>query len=89
LAAAALDNAGIDTAKRIRVARATADATAGANDITQTNGPQLIEANTDKIVYEITFDLPDDGVILDYDDTAELPDAAIADVTTKPNCYPT
>jgi hypothetical protein len=51
-------------------------------------------ANEEEIVYEITFDLPDDRIIPDYNDTAELPDvaiadAAIADVTTKPNCYPT
>ncbi len=89
LAAVALENAGIDTAKRIRAARATADAAAKANAITQTNGPPLIEVNEDEIVYKIAFDLPDDGIIPDYDDTAELPDAAIADVTTKPNRYPT
>jgi hypothetical protein len=85
LAAAALDNAGIDTAKQIRAARATTDAAAGANGITQTNGPRLIEANKDKIVYEIMFDLPDDGVILDSNDIAELPNVAIAEVTIKPS----
>ena len=89
LAAAALDNAGIDTAKHIRVARATADVAAGAHATTQAEGPRLIEANEDKIVYEITFDLPDDGIIPDYNDAAELPDVAIMDVATATNCYPT
>ncbi len=89
LAAAALDNAGIDTAKQIRAARATSDLAARAHATTQAEGPRLIKANEDKIVYEITFDLPDDRIIPDYNDTAELPDAAIADGDTATNRHPT
>jgi hypothetical protein len=88
LAAAALDNAGIDTAKQIRTARATADVVARAHATTQAKGPQLIEVNEDKIMYEITFDLQDDGIIPDYNDAVELPDAAIVDGDTATNCYP-
>ncbi len=39
LATAALDNAGIDTAKQIRAARATADVAARAHATTQAKGP--------------------------------------------------
>ncbi len=39
-------------------------------------------------MYEITFDLPDDGIIPDYNDAAELPDVAIADGDTTTNRYP-
>ncbi len=56
LAMAALDNAGIDPNMRIR----------GANNYINNNanqqGPAFVEANQDKIVYEITFDLPDAGL---------------------------
>ncbi len=89
LAAAALENAGIDTTEQIRVARATADMAAGAHAATQAKRPQLVETNKDEILYEITFDFPDDGIILDYNDTAEFPDATIADVATTTHCYPT
>ncbi len=72
LATTALDNAGIDTAEWIRAARATADVAARVDAITQTDCPWLIKATKDKIVYEIMFDLSDDGIIPDYDDPAEL-----------------
>jgi hypothetical protein len=62
---------------------------AGAGNITQTNNPWLIEANKDKIVYEITFDLPDEGIIPVYADTAELPDATTVVNTAETSCYPT
>ncbi len=88
LAAAALDNAGINTTKQIRAARATADVAAKAHATTQAKGPRLIEANEDKIVYEIKFDFPDDGIISDYNAPAELPDAAITDGDTATNHYP-
>ncbi len=39
LAVAALDNAGINTAKQIRVARATADVAAKVHATTQAEGP--------------------------------------------------
>jgi hypothetical protein len=59
LAAAALDNAGINTTKRIHAAR---DCVAAAAAAAKTAGPRLVEAEEDKIVYEITFDLPDAGL---------------------------
>jgi hypothetical protein len=54
LAAAALENAGIDPQDRLRSAQAAVDAPPG---------PTLIEADADKIMYEITFDLPDAGLV--------------------------
>jgi hypothetical protein len=52
LAATALNNAGIDPQDRLCAARAAAGRT----------GPILVEAKDNKIVYEITFDLPDAGL---------------------------
>ncbi len=52
LAAAALDNAGIDPQDCLCAARAAAGRT----------GPILVEAEDDEIVYAITFDLPDAGL---------------------------
>ena len=57
LAAAALDNAGINPIERIQAARDCVAAVAAA-----TSGPRLVEADEDEIVYEITFDLPDAGL---------------------------
>ncbi len=54
LAAAALDNAGIDANQRIQAAAQRANAAPG---------PALIEADDNKIVYEITFEMPDDGLV--------------------------
>ena len=34
-------------------------------------GPTLIEANNNEIVYEITFDMPDDGLLADNDVLAD------------------
>ncbi len=63
LAAVALENAGIDAAKQIWAAKAAADAAARAGVIAaQPNNPCLIEANEDKIVYKITFDMPVRGL---------------------------
>jgi hypothetical protein len=56
LASAALDNAGIDTGDRLRAARAAADGAAQ-------NGPRIVEAEPDEIMYDITFNLPDAGLI--------------------------
>jgi hypothetical protein len=90
LAAVALENAVIDATKQIQVARAAADAGARAGVIAaQPNDTRLIETNKDKIMYEITFDLPEEGIIPAYDNIAELPDAATADVASKTGCYPT
>jgi hypothetical protein len=68
LTAGALENAGIDTAKQIWVARAAADAAVRMGVIAaQPSSPRLIEANEDKIVYEITFGIPDKGINPAYD----------------------
>ncbi len=53
LAGAALHNAGIDANEMIRKAQ---------GEHVQATGPALIEADEDKIVYELTFDLPDAGL---------------------------
>ncbi len=65
LAAAALENAGIDPQDRLRFAQAAVDAPPG---------PTLIEADADKIMYEITFDLPNTrlvgpGIVPNYNAT--------------------
>ncbi len=63
LAAVALANTGIDTKDCLRAARAAAEAAAAAQ--IQVSGSQrLIEADPDKIVYEITVELPDAGLNL-------------------------
>ncbi len=55
-AAAALDNAGIDPNVRIQ------GASNHINNNADQRGPSFIEADQDKIMYEITFDLPDAGL---------------------------
>ena len=57
LAAAALDNAGINANERLQAAAQRASVVAA--------GPAPIEADNNEIVYEITFDMPDDGLIPD------------------------
>jgi hypothetical protein len=54
LAVAALENSGIDPQDRLRSAQAAVDAPPG---------PTLIEADADKIVYKITFHLPNAGLV--------------------------
>jgi hypothetical protein len=54
LAARALDNANINPAAHLRAARA-----AEAQPVAP--GPTLIDANEDKIIYKLTFNLPDAG----------------------------
>ncbi len=56
LAATALDNAGIDPDVRLR------DATNQVGNVPESQDPALIEPDQDKVVYEITFDLPDAGL---------------------------
>ena len=63
LAAAALDNAGIDTADRLRAARVAADAAAAAPIRPQQDGPRLIEAEPNEIMYAIIVELPDAGLL--------------------------
>ena len=53
LAAAALNNAGINAQDHQQAAQQRPE---------PTNGPALIEADNDKIVYKITFDLPNAGL---------------------------
>jgi hypothetical protein len=40
-------------------------------------------------MYKLMFNLPDEEIILAYDDVSELPNAATADVAAKTSCYPT
>ncbi len=55
LVARALDNANIDPAAHLRAAHVVE-----AQPVTP--GPNLIDADEDKIIYELTFDLPDAGL---------------------------
>ncbi len=68
LAAAALDNVGINTVAWLRAARDLADA-ATIGIAPQNPRAALVEADEDKIVYEITFNLPDAGLELDIEPT--------------------
>jgi hypothetical protein len=93
LAAAALANAGIDTADQLRAARVATDAVAAA-PIWQFDGPHLVKAKPDKIVYEITVELPDAGLLPSM--VPNAPNKPVApppndDVTivTSPRQYPT
>ena len=67
LAAVALDNAGINPQDHLhaaQVAHTVAEAArAAAAAAFKHRGPALVEANQDEILYEITFDLPDAGLI--------------------------
>ncbi len=92
LAAAALDNAGIDTADRLRTARVAA-AAAVAVPLQPQDGPCLIEAKPDKMVHEIIVELPDAGLLLGL-----VPDAPNEPIAlpnndpipaTSPQQYPT
>ncbi len=66
LAAAALDNAGINADECIQAAQRDAnERMQAAAQCALDPGPTLIEANNNKIVYEITFDMPDDGHLVD------------------------
>ncbi len=68
LAAAALDNAGINTVARLSAERDLADA-AAIEIAPQNPRAALVEANEDKIVYKITFNLPDAGLKPDIEPT--------------------
>ena len=63
LAAAALDNAGINTADRLRAARVAAEAATVAPLRPQQDDPCLIEADPGEIVNEIVVELPDAGLL--------------------------
>ena len=66
LTAAALHSTGINADNKVQAARALALADA------ERGGPALVEADEDKIVYKITFNLPD---------TSPLPPNAVLHVT--------
>ncbi len=68
LAAAVLDNAGIETVAWLRATRDLADA-AAIGIAPQNPRAALVEADEDRIVYEITFDLPDAGLEPDIEPT--------------------
>jgi hypothetical protein len=57
LAAAALHNTGIDTEEQLRAAREAA-----SDAPVDVHRPTVVEADEDKIVNKITFDLPDAGL---------------------------
>jgi hypothetical protein len=67
LAAAALNNPGIDAGERIQAAQRAANERmqAAAHHAHLNPGPALIEGNDDEIVYEITFNMPNDGLLAD------------------------
>ena len=82
IAAAALHSAGIDGDETIRAGRARA--LAAAHVVQQ--GAAVIEADENELVYEITFDIPDEGVLQmplgeDRDDTS-IPVIALDDDET-------
>jgi hypothetical protein len=82
MAAAALHNAGIDDNKTIQAGRARALAAAHAVQ----GGAALVEANENELVYEITSDVPDKGLLQlplgeDRDDTS-IPVIALNDDET-------
>jgi hypothetical protein len=96
VASAALANAGIDTADQLRAARMAADA-AGAAPIwqfDQLDGPHLVEAEPDKIVYEIIVELPNAGLfpsMVPYapNELVTPPPDDDATIVTSPRQYPT
>jgi hypothetical protein len=96
LASAALANAGIDTADQLRAARVAVDAAAAApiRQFDQLDGPRLVEAEPDKIVYKITVELPDTGLLpgmVPYtpDELVAPPLDDDATIVTSPRRYPT
>ncbi len=65
LASAALTNAGIDTADQLRASRVAAEAAAAAPiwQFDQLDDPRLVKVEPHKIVYKITVELPDVGLL--------------------------
>jgi hypothetical protein len=65
LAVAALENAGIDMRDCLHAAQDSAEgAGGGLPGLAPANTPQVIEAKLNKIVYDITFELPNAGLLL-------------------------
>ncbi len=83
LAAAALDNAVVNTVAWLRTVRDLVDA-AAIGIAPQNPRAALVEANKDKIVYKITFDLPDAGLEPDIEPTVppvQLGNATVVNAT--------
>jgi hypothetical protein len=85
LAAVALENAGISLIDRLLMARDLALVTAQPGGA---KGTALVEANDNKIIYEITFDLLDAGLIpndipAEQGDVTFLSDTPTNATTTK------
>ena len=84
LAAAALNSVGINAKEPVQAAQRKANERmqAAAQHANLDPGPTLIKGNNDKIVYEITFDMPDDGLLADSvvlaDDTIPATDTVHA-----------
>ncbi len=94
LAAAALNNAGINAEAHVRDARAAMNAAkaAVAAAAMHPNGPRLIEAFKDKIMYNIILDLPEEGLMPPGNDPKPEEPATPADDNTPPPSpcwYPT
>ncbi len=70
MAAVALDNMGIDPNAQLRV---TCHITKAAGEHDGTRGLAIVKADDNKIVYDITFDLPDAGLPM-VDQGAQLAD---------------
>ena len=93
-AATLLDNAGIDTADRLRAARVAAEAAAAAPIWPRQEGPRLIEAEPDEMVRDIIMELLDAGLLPGL--VPDVPDEPIAPPpnndpipATSPRQYPT
>ena len=80
LAAAALNNAGIDTADRLRAATVATEAAAAAPIQPQQDSRHLIEADPDEIVYEIIVEFLDAGLL-----PGLVPDAPDEPIDPPPN----
>jgi hypothetical protein len=68
LAAAALHNAGTDTQEQLRAAQEAA-----SDAPVDVHRPAVIEADEDEIVYEITFDLPNGGLLEQGQSQLQMP----------------
>ncbi len=82
LAVAALHNAGIDTEEQLwAVQEAASNAPVNVHQLA------VIEADEDKIVYKITFDLPDAGLLGEGQSQLQVPLSNDQNDTTIPPLY--
>ena len=91
LAAVALNNTGINANERIQAAQrqpATPE-TGPVEGQPAATGPALVENAQNKIVYEIVFNLPDDGLVADTVIPPENTDTATQTTGATPRQYPT